>query len=196
MSRQFTWWRRFYSTQKLDTKQMYKAASKLLQRIEAGEFEHDGLWDESLLEEEIFEQQFEEFKQKHPKGSQDLYDHAYVNLRKKKNKRVNIMRDHHLKHELTLLYNLKEDLAKEFNMDSDTVWETMEEFDGTTRELYFFLKDKSLGKEPRTPEQIAQVPRMFNQQPRHILKRANYKYLPLWRKILSKYNFHFAYPYE
>ena len=196
MSRQFTWWRRFYSTQKLDTKQMYKAASKLLQRIEAGEFEHDGLWDEALLEEEIFEQQFEEFKQKNPKASQDLYDKIYIDLRKKKNKRVNIMKDNHIKHELTLLYNLKDALVKEFNLDPDIVWEAMETLDGTTRELYFFLKDKSLGKEPRTSDEIARIPRMFNQQPRHILKRANHKYLPLWQKILSKYNFYFAYPYE
>ena len=196
MSRQFTWWRRFYSTQKLDTKLMYKGASKLLQRIEAGEFEADGLWEQSYLEEEILDYKFEEFKQKHPNASQDLYDNVYVDLRKKKNKRMGVMRSNHLDYEISLLNQLKTELAKEFSLDTDQVWNVMEEFDGTTRELYFRIKDIANGNKPRSSEEIAKIPRMFQQQPRHIIKRANKKYLPLWRKILSKYNFYMAHPYE
>lgn len=196
MSTQFTWWRRFYSTQKLDPKEMYKGASKLLQRIEAGEFEHDGLWEQSYLEDAILDYTMNEFVEKNPGVSQDLYEKVYVDNRKKKSKRVNVMRENHLKNEINMLYNLKNELAKEFGIEDDIVWNFIEEFDGTTRELYFAVKDLANGKPIRSAEATAQIPRLINQQPRHILKRANLKYLPLWRKIISKYNFYFAYPYE
>lgn len=196
MSTQFTWWRRFYSTQKLDPKQMYKGASKLLQRIEAGEFEHDGLWEQSYLEDSILDYTMNELVKKNPGVSQDLYEKVYVDNRKKKSKRVNVMRENHLKNEINMLYNLKNELAKEFSIQDDIVWNFIEEFEGTTRELYFAVKDLANGKPIRSAEATAQIPRLINQQPRHILKRANLQYLPLWRKIISKYNFHFAYPYE
>lgn len=196
MSTQFTWWRRFYSTQKLDPKEMYKGASKLLQRIEAGEFEHDGLWEQSYLEDAILDYTMNEFVEKNPGVSQDLYEKVYVDNRKKKSKRVNVMRENHLKNEINMLYNLKNELAKEFGIEDDIVWNFIEEFDGTTRELYFAVKDLANGKPIRSAGATAQIPRLINQQPRHILKRANLKYLPLWRKIISKYNFYFAYPYE
>ena len=196
MSTQFTWWRRFYSTQKLDTKQMYKGASKLLQRIEAGEFEHDGLWEQSYLEDAILDYTMNEFVEKNPGVSQDLYEKVYVDNRKKKSKRVGVMRENHLKNETNMLYNLKNELAKEFGIEDDIVWNFIEEFDGTTRELYFAVKDLANGKPIRSAEATAQIPRLINQQPRHILKRANLKYLPLWRKIILKYNLHSAYPYE
>jgi len=196
MSTQFTWWRRFYSTQKLDPKEMYKGASKLLQRIEAGEFEHDGLWEQSYLEDAILDYTMNEFVEKNPGVSQDLYEKVYVDNRKKKSKRVGVMRENHLKNEINMLYNLKNELAKEFGIEDDIVWNFIEEFDGTTRELYFAVKDLANGKPIRSAEATAQIPRLINQQPRHILKRANLKYLPLWRKIILKYNLHFAYPYE
>jgi len=196
MSRQFTWWRRFHTTQKLDPKEMYKGASKLLQRIEAGEFEHDGLWEQSYLEDEILEVQFNEFKKKNPKASEDLYDSAYMDFRKKRTKRVNVMRSHHLDRETQMLYDLKNELAKEYNITGDQVWDIMEEFDGTTRELYFYVGSIARGEEPKTKEQVANIPLLFYPQPRHVLKRSEMKWLPLWRKILSRYNFYFAYPYE
>lgn len=196
MSRQFTWWRRFHTTQKLDRKEMFKGASKLLQRIEAGEFEADGLWEQSYLEDEILEYQFDEFKKSKPKASQDLYETTYRDMRKKKNKRVNVMRSHHIDHELSLLYQLKNELSKEYNIEGERVWEIMEEFDGTTRELYFYVGSIARGEEPKTPAQVANIPLLFYPQPRHVLKRSEMKWLPLWRKILSRYNFYFAYTYE
>ena len=175
---------------------MFEGASKLLQRIEAGEFEADGLWEQSYLEEEIADYKFEEFKKKHPNASQDLYDMTEIDIRKKKNKRMNVMRSHHIDKELTLLYQLKNELAKEYNIESDIVWEIMEEFDGTTRELFFYVGSIARGEEPKTPEQVANIPLLFYPQPRHILKRSETKWIPQWQKILSRYNFYFAHPYE
>jgi len=193
---QFTWWRRFYPTQKIQPKQMFKGASKLLQRIEAGEFEADGLWEQSYLEEEISKNEFEDFKKKNPNASQDLYDVAEIDIRKKRNKRMNVMRDNHIKNEMNLLYKLKNELLKEYNIDQSEIWDLIENFDGTTRELYFYLGSISRGETPKTKEQVANIPILFEAQPRHILKRAHIKHLPSWQKILSKYNFHSAYPYE
>ena len=56
MSRQFTWWRRFWATRKMPKQMLYKAASELQQRIEFGEYEVDNLGREYMLEELIFEQ--------------------------------------------------------------------------------------------------------------------------------------------
>ena len=196
MSTQFTWWRRFYPTQKIQPNQMFKGASKLLQRIEAGEFEADGLWEQSYLEEEISKNEFEDFKKKNPNASQDLYDVAEIDIRKKRNKRMNVMRDNHIKNEMNLLYKLKNELLKEYNIDQSEIWDLIENFDGTTRELYFYLGSISRGETPKTKEQVANIPILFEAQPRHILKRAHIKHLPSWRKILLKYNFHSAYPYE
>lgn len=196
MSRQFTWWRRFYSTQKLESKHMFKGASKLLQRIEAGEFEHDGLWEQSYLEEEIVDHKFDEFKKKNQGISQDVLDNVYVDFRKKKNKRMGIMRENHLKNETTLLRNLTVELAKEFGLEESVVWDFMQEFEGDTRHLYFAVKDIANGKQPRSEEDVERIPIMIQPQPRHLIKRANAKYLPLWKKIISKYNFYRAYPYE
>jgi hypothetical protein len=196
MSRQFTWWRRFYSTQKLQPKHMFKGASKLLQRIEAGEFEHDGLWEQSYLEEEIADQKFDEFKKKNQGISQDVLDNVYVDFRKNKNKRMGIMRENHLKNEINLLHNLKVELAKEFDLEERVVWDFMQEFEGDTRHMYFAVKDIANGKQPRGKEDVERLPVMIQPQPRHLIKRANAKYLPLWKKIISKYNFYRAYPYE
>ena len=175
---------------------MFKGASKLLQRIEAGEFEHDGLWEQSYLEEEIVDHKFDEFKKKNQGISQDVLDNVYVDFRKKKNKRMGIMRENHLKNETTLLRNLTVELAKEFGLEESVVWDFMQEFEGDTRHLYFAVKDIANGKQPRSEEDVERIPIMIQPQPRHLIKRANAKYLPLWKKIISKYNFYRAYPYE
>ena len=49
MSRQFTWWRRFWGTRKIPKKYLYKGASELQQRIEFGEYEVDNLGREFYL---------------------------------------------------------------------------------------------------------------------------------------------------
>ena len=56
MSRQFTWWRRFWGVRKMPKQMLYKAVSELQQRIEFGEYEVDNLGREYMLEELIFEQ--------------------------------------------------------------------------------------------------------------------------------------------
>lgn len=181
---QFTWWRRFYPTQKLSKEQFYTAGSKLLQRIEFGEFEYEPLSEETYLEEELYRlkcKEIDALEGFHPLTLEE----KKIDERKKKNKRVNIMLSHHLDAENTRLITLRNELAKEFKIDSGKVWEIIEEFDGTTRELYFYVKAIAYGREPKTSEEIAKIPRMHAPQRRHVLKHNQKKHKQIWQKIVQ-----------
>jgi len=181
---QFTWWRRFWPTQKLAPQQFYKGGSKLLQRIEFGEFEFEPLSSEVLLEEEIYRLKCEEIdalEGYHP----DTLNDMKITERKKKNKRVNVMLSHHLDWEQNRLHELVLQLAKEFNVEIEFVYDTMETFDGTTRELYFHIKAIAENREPKTSEEVLMFPRMQVEQSRHILKPKQKKYEQTWTKIVQ-----------
>jgi len=181
---QFTWWRRFWPTRKLAPQQFYKGGSKLLQRIEFGEFEFEPLSDEVYLEEEIYRLKCEEIdalEGYHP----DTLNDMKITERKKKNKRVNVMLSHHLEWEQNRLHELALQLAKEFKVEKEFVHDTMETFDGTTRELYFYIKAIAENREPKTSEEVLMIPRMQVDQPRHILKPKHKKYEQTWQKIVQ-----------
>ena len=181
---QFTWWRRFWPTQKLSKEQFYTTGSKLLQRIEFGEFEYEPLSEETQLEEELYCLKCEEIDQL--KGYHHLtLEEMKIAERKKKNKRVNVMLRHHLDTEQTRLYTLRDELVKEFKLDSKKIWEVIEEFDGTTRELYFYIKSMAYGREPKTSEEIQKIPRLQTEQHRHILKPKHKKHQKTWEKIVQ-----------
>ena len=65
MSRQFTWWRRFWATRKMPKQMLYKGASELQQRIEFGEYEVDELGGEYHLEELIYEKILQKQRKKY-----------------------------------------------------------------------------------------------------------------------------------
>lgn len=181
---QFTWWRRFYPTQKLDKDQFFKAGSKLLQRIEFGEFECEPLSSEVYLEEEIYRLKCEEIDQLegyHP----DTLEEMKIVERKKKNKRVNVMLSHHLEWEEGRLYQLRDELVKEFKLTKEYVWDTIENFDGTTRELYFYFKSIVNGTKPKSSDDIERIPRMQPMQQRHILKPKQRIHKKTWQKIVK-----------
>ena len=75
-------------------------------------------------------------------------------------------------------------LAEEFNLDPEIVKNEMEEFDGTTRELYFHIKSIALNKHFNPDKQ----PRLILEQPRHILKPKERKYIMLWTKLIKKHD--------
>lgn len=181
---QFTWWRRFWPTQKLSKGQFYIGGSKLLQRIEFGEFEFEPLSDETYLEEEIYRLKCEEIDALdgyHP----DTLEEMKITERKKKNKRVNVMLSHHLEWEQNRLNELVKQLVKEFKVDEEFVYDTMETFDGTTRELYFYVKAVAEGRPIKTSEEVQAIPVMQSMQRRHILKPKHKKYQNTWQKIVQ-----------
>lgn len=184
---QFTWWRRFYPTQKLDKGQFFKIGSKLLQRIEFGEFEFEPLSAETHLEEEIYRLKCEEIDQMEGYHKDTLEEFKIVE-RKKKNKRVNVMLSHHLQWEHNRMIELRDKLVKEFSLDRTYVTDTIESFDGTTRELYFYLKAVKQDRQIKTSDEINLIPRMQYEQPRHILKHKQKVHNKTWQKIVSSDN--------
>lgn len=189
MSRQFTWWRRFHSTDHLSPAQMFKGASALLQRIEYGEYEMCPLWQQSYLEQEILETQTNELVDRmQGRFNPDTIKEAKADLEKKHFKRDWQIKSHHIKQEQELLSQLLNDLVKEFetlNLDQVLYW--METGDLTTRQLYFTLQDLDQGRPLRTPEQIDKIPRLFNEQPRHLLKPKEMRWAPQFSKAIRNY---------
>jgi hypothetical protein len=89
----------------------------------------------------------------------------------------------HLKAEHLLLRDIMNKLAEEFNLDPEIVKNEMEEFDGTTRELYFHIKSIALNRlyDPNKQQ------RLIPEQPRHILKPKERKYVDLWMKLIKEH---------
>jgi len=182
MSRQFTWWRRFWATRKMPKQMLYKAASELQQRIEFGEYEVDNLGREYMLEELIFEQKEKALRKEKPWLTEESYREQIQPERKQYRKRQNLIMKAHLEAEHKLLHKLREKLSEEFGVAQDRIQEEMEEFDGTTREFYFHIKSIGLGRTFNADKQ----PRLIQEQPRHILKPKERKYVDLWMNLIKE----------
>lgn len=184
MSRQFTWWRRFWGTKKMPKQMLYKAASELQQRIEFGEYEVDELGREYHLEELIYEQKVAALKKEKPWLKEESFLEQIQPIRKQYRKRREAIMGAHLKAEQKLLTNLRSNLAEEFKLDPEFIQDEMEGFDGTTREFYFHIKSIALGKTFDPGKQQ----RLILEQPRHILKPKERKYVDLWMRLVKKNN--------
>lgn len=187
MSKQFTWWRRFYPTHKLGANQMFKGASQLLQRIEWGEYEMCPLWQQSYLEAQILDEQVTELELRmQGRFHADTIKGGIKDLEKKKYRREWQIKNHHIKQENEILGQLLKDLSLEFtNLESSTIWHWMEHSDLTTRQLYFTLRDLDQGREPKSPEQIDKIPRLIREQPRHRLKPKEARWQPQFKKTIG-----------
>ena len=184
MSRQFTWWRRFWGVRKIPKQYLYKGASELLQRIEFGEFEVNNLGREIYLEDSIYDAEVKRIQKESPWLKDDTLDEAIADARKQRNKRKTKMMEAHLKAEHLLLRDIMNKFAEEFNLDPEIVKNEMEEFDGTTREFYFHIKSIALNRLYDPNKQ----PRLILEQPRHILKPKERKYIVLWTKLIKKHD--------
>ena len=184
MSRQFTWWRRFWGVRKIPKQYLYKGASELLQRIEFGEFEVNNLGREIHLEDSIYEAEVKRIQKESPWLKGETLDEAIADARKQRNKRKTKMMEAHLKAEHLLLRDIMNKFAEEFNLDPEIVKNEMEEFDGTTREFYFHIKSIALNRLYDPNKQ----PRLILEQPRHILKPKERKYIVLWTKLIKKHD--------
>jgi len=72
-------------------------------------------------------------------------------------------------------------------MPKDQVMDIMEEFDGTTRQLFFKIKWISEGRE-YSEEAVDKIPCLIREQPRHILKPKERKYTDLWVEVIKENN--------
>jgi|TARA_B100000768_G_scaffold144287_1_gene136766 hypothetical protein len=182
MSRIFTWWRRFHGGVKIPKKYLYKGASEFLQRIEFGEYEFNNLGREVHLEDAIHDAEIKRITKESPWLKEDSLEEAIRDSRKQMNKRKDKIMSAHLKAEHLLLREIRTKLAEEFDLDPTFVEKEMEEFDGTTRELYFHIKSIALDRTFSADKQ----PRLIQEQPRHILKPKERKYAKLWSKLIKE----------
>ena len=182
MSRQFTWWRRFWGTRKIPKQMLYKAASEFLQRIEFGEYEVDNLGREYHLEDAIYQEFCTNLRKEKPWIKEDAFDEQTRDFRKQQHKRKQLIMKAHLEREAKLLNEIRNKLVEEFEVSPDLVEAEMEKFDGTTRELYFHIKSIALGRKFDPEKQ----PRLIEEQPRHILKPKERKYTHLWVKRIKE----------
>ena len=130
MSRQFTWWRRFWSTRKIPKQMLYKAASEFLQRIEFGEYEVCNLGREYYLEDAIYEEFCTNLKKEKPWLKEDAYDEQTRDFRKQQHKRKQLIMKAHLEKEAKMLNEIRNKLVEEFEVSPDLVQEEMENFGG------------------------------------------------------------------
>tara|TARA_B110000037_G_scaffold97146_1_gene113866 strand:- start:806 stop:1399 length:594 start_codon:yes stop_codon:yes gene_type:complete len=181
-SRMFTWWRRFHGGVKLPKNYLYKGASEFLQRIEFGEYEFNNLGREVHLEDAIHKAEIKRITEESPWLKEDTLEEAIRDSRKQMNKRKDKIMSAHLKAEDLLLREIRNKLAEEFDLEHALIEKEMEEFDGTTRELYFHIKSIALDRTFSADKQ----PRLIPEQPRHILKPKERKYAKLWVKLIKE----------
>lgn len=181
--REFTWWRRFHGVRALPKKWLYKGASELLQRIEFGEYEFNHLGREVYLEDKIFELKSNQIKEESPWLKGETLAEKLEYDRKQLSKRKAAIMKAHLETEGKLLLKLAKGLSAEFGLDVEEVRELMETFDGTTRELYFKCMSIATGQDIVADK----MQRFFNEQPRHILKPKEQKYMPLWIELIKEH---------
>lgn len=184
--REFTWWRRFHKANyRLPKQYLYKGASELLQRIEFGEFEYCHLAHESMIEDKIYNSFIEGFKEGKPWLNDNNIEDQIRDKRKLHNKRKALVMQNHVEKENKLLIELRNLLAKEFNLSKEQVLNIMEEFDGTTRQLYFKVKWYS-EENNYSAKKVDTIPRLIPEQPRHILKPKERKHTELWVEVIKE----------
>jgi hypothetical protein len=121
----YHWWRRFEYRNELNEK------ASLRDRIAHGDFEVSDYLYQSELEEYLLEEKVNECK-----TADDIHE-----ARKLFNERKRRLTEDYEKDELKLMKNLKSQLSKQFHISVENISGIMEEFDGSTLELYDHLQD-------------------------------------------------------
>ena len=128
----FYWWRRWKSHKYLPVRK------GLLARIKNGDFEYPKLFDWAKYELHYMQDELDNFVNEY-QGNDPKEDSRYYHIQKRYMKRHNkLMEDAH-NTELRHLEELAEALSKEFKVDKKKVKKIMEEFGGTTEDLYHYI---------------------------------------------------------
>ena len=129
----FYWWRRFRSHKSLP----YKAS--LLDKIRNGDFEYSQFFQEAEWELHWMKEEQEEFI-KNYHGKDYEHDNLYTDIEIKARKRYNKLYEDGMKDEFDRMERLVNGLSKYFKIKKDDIKDIMEEFDGTTEELFLFMR--------------------------------------------------------
>ena len=130
----FYWWRRFRTHKSLP----YKAT--LLDKIRNGDFEYPEYFQQAEWELEWMRDEQKEFIANYH-GDNYMNDHLYLDIEKRARKRWKALYEDGMKTEFDKIEEFKTKLCKEFKFSKDKLVDIMEEFGGTTEDLYFHIAD-------------------------------------------------------
>ena len=129
----FYWWRRFRTHRNLP----YKAP--LINKIRNGDFEYSPFFEQAKWELHWMKEEQEEFI-KNYQGKNYENDNLYEDIERRARKRYNKLYEDAIKDETDRMERLINGLSKYFKVKKDNIRNIIEEFDGTTEELYFSLQ--------------------------------------------------------
>lgn len=130
----FYWWRRWKSHKYLPIRK------GLLARIQNGDFEYPELFEWAKYELHYMQDELDEFVRNYQGNEDPSTDYLYCDIQKRYMKRHNKLIEDAHEVELRHLMSLTEALAKEFKVGKEKIKTIMEEFGGTTEELYIYVK--------------------------------------------------------
>ena len=130
----FYWWRRFRIHKSLP----YKAT--LLDKIRNGDFEYPEYFQQAEWELEWMRDEQKEFIANYH-GDNYMSDHLYLDIEKRARKRWKALYEDGMKTEFDRMEDFKTKLCKEFKFNKNKLVDIMEEFGGTTEDLYFHVAE-------------------------------------------------------
>jgi len=130
----FYWWRRWKSHKYLPVRK------GLLARIQNGDFEYPELFEWAKYELHYMQDELDDFVRNYQGNEDPSTDYLYYDIQKRYMKRHNKLIEDAHEVELRHLMSLTEALAKEFKVGKEKIKTIMEEFGGTTEELYIYVK--------------------------------------------------------
>ena len=130
----FYWWRRWKSHKYLPVRK------GLLARIQNGDFEYPELFEWAKYELHYMQDELDEFIKNYQGNEDPSTDYLYCDIQKRYMKRHNKLIEDAHEVELRHLMSLTEALAKEFKVGKENIKTIMEEFGGTTEELYIYVE--------------------------------------------------------
>ena len=130
----FYWWRRFRIHKSLP----YKAT--LLDKIRNGDFEYPAYFEQAEWELAWMRDEQKEFILNYHSNDY-MNDYLYLDIEKRARKRYNKLYEDGMKTEHDRIGDFKIKLCKEFKFNKDKLVNVMEEFGGTTEDLYFHVAE-------------------------------------------------------
>ena len=130
----FYWWRRWKSHKYLPVK------AGLLARIQNGDFEYPELFDWAKYELHYMKDELKAYTKEYIGFEHVEHSDGYMEIEKRYRKRYNKLFEDAYEVEHRHLTGLVEALSKKFKVDKDNIKATMEEFGGTTEELYIYVE--------------------------------------------------------
>ena len=129
----FYWWRRFRTHKNLP----YKAS--LIDKIRNGDFECSPFFEQAKWELHWMKEEQEEFISNY-KGDDYKRDNLYEDIERRARKRYNKLYEDGMKDEADRMDRLTSNLSKYYKLKKEKVKDFINEFEGTTIELFESLK--------------------------------------------------------